>query len=490
MATNIMAHAHHFLSRLDRVALPQVELALSLYRDEKLLRFIIEKARIPEAVEKIALSLGHPENGPFLIVTRTGRFVTCLGEGMKPRHDQPIITKGQLDGLAAKAEDLRDRMAQAQSLAKGKGVQSLLRRIYDLADELSREDFIAISALHPLYALEFLHLHYDSVTSLLDARKILVPLIKKTSKPKPIYHEALYSYWKTFWAMSNFLVLAAMNDSLGEKFLNLRSQLETPVSPTWGTTRQGWIPVALRGAWAAGRLGKPFLAIYKRNYQEALSYLQTIDAGLGLMALGFRHTRLRAEVEKSLMAPVPEKLRNTSLGKIYGCVRDIMQKISASDAGALQYHYLFQRQMGASRWIKATRDLPPGPYQYKEVKDVPDELALTVAVNEPVPFSEDQLEHGPQLLIYFLQMVPWVARSPAENLYFPKEVIKYASVPWKPDNTIFILHNFIEKGTAHLQEGPSRQGPCPCGSGKKYKRCCEEKDKAKEASTKSDGEIE
>jgi uncharacterized protein YecA (UPF0149 family) len=30
-----MGHAHHFLSRLDRLARPQVELALALYRDDE-----------------------------------------------------------------------------------------------------------------------------------------------------------------------------------------------------------------------------------------------------------------------------------------------------------------------------------------------------------------------------------------------------------------------------------------------------------------------
>ena len=36
-----MGHAHHFLSRLDRLARSHVELALSLYRDGERLRFIL-----------------------------------------------------------------------------------------------------------------------------------------------------------------------------------------------------------------------------------------------------------------------------------------------------------------------------------------------------------------------------------------------------------------------------------------------------------------
>jgi uncharacterized protein YchJ len=35
LAAATMGHDHHFLSRLDRVSLPHVELALSLYRDDQ-----------------------------------------------------------------------------------------------------------------------------------------------------------------------------------------------------------------------------------------------------------------------------------------------------------------------------------------------------------------------------------------------------------------------------------------------------------------------
>jgi hypothetical protein len=51
-----MPHQHHFLSRLDRIAAPQVELALDLYRDHKLLHFLLDQARIPEGAPRVALS--------------------------------------------------------------------------------------------------------------------------------------------------------------------------------------------------------------------------------------------------------------------------------------------------------------------------------------------------------------------------------------------------------------------------------------------------
>src|SRR4029453_10070611 len=94
-------HAHHFLSRLDRVARAHVEVALMLYRDDDLLRFILDRAHLPEGVDRVALSLDDATRGPFLIVTRDGRFVTCLGAGMKPTN-RMIVTRAQLDGHIAR----------------------------------------------------------------------------------------------------------------------------------------------------------------------------------------------------------------------------------------------------------------------------------------------------------------------------------------------------------------------------------------------------
>ncbi|WP_437612911.1 SEC-C metal-binding domain-containing protein [Sorangium sp. So ce834] len=35
-----------------------------------------------------------------------------------------------------------------------------------------------------------------------------------------------------------------------------------------------------------------------------------------------------------------------------------------------------------------------------------------------------------------------------------------------------LREHYHPKIQAPRQEGPPRKGPCPCGSGEKYKRCC------------------
>ena len=100
VASAAVNHAEHFLGRLTRLETGDVDLALHLYRDPELLRVILASARVPDSAERVALSLDDPEEGPFLVVTREGRFVTCLGRGMRV-SDLFVITRSRLDKLVA-----------------------------------------------------------------------------------------------------------------------------------------------------------------------------------------------------------------------------------------------------------------------------------------------------------------------------------------------------------------------------------------------------
>ena len=177
-----MSHAHHFLSRLDRVSAPQVELALSLYNDAPLLRYLLGEAQLPEGAERVAISLADPTQGPFLVVTREGRFVTCLGEGMSC-GDLPVVSRGKLDGIAAQIGDLRARFEACKQLAgQAGGLGKLLGRIHEAGDELSREEFIALSALHPLFAFELVHALFGAAEGLVRARDRLLPHLRRSDR--------------------------------------------------------------------------------------------------------------------------------------------------------------------------------------------------------------------------------------------------------------------------------------------------------------------
>ncbi|MEO7112363.1 MAG: hypothetical protein ABI183_18100 [Polyangiaceae bacterium] len=101
-------HDRHFLSRLDRLNDGQVELALTLYRDAPLVKVILllHAPDFGDRTKRVAISLDQPEQGPFIIVSCAGHFVTCLACGMRVGR-RPIITRKKLDATIAYVGDLR-----------------------------------------------------------------------------------------------------------------------------------------------------------------------------------------------------------------------------------------------------------------------------------------------------------------------------------------------------------------------------------------------
>jgi hypothetical protein len=82
-------------------------------------------------------------------------------------------------------------------------------------------------------------------------------------------------------------------------------------------------------------------------------------------------------------------------------------------------------------------------------------------------------------LTWLLACLPWVARAAPEQLYLPREMIRATRQPWTPEHSYTLLHAYrAHYGSSGAQKpaGPTRNGPCPCGSGKKYKRCCGERE--------------
>jgi len=292
-------HAHHFLSRLDRVARAHVEVALMLYRDDDLLRFILDRARLPEGVDRVALSLDDATRGPFLIVTRDGRFVTCLGAGMKPTN-RMIVTRAQLDGHIARARDVRARNEALIDL--GDRAKDVYKRIIEAGDELTREQIVAASASATPIRPHLVGHAADVIQELYKIRRTVVPILRRTKNPRAVTHPMLRIYWNLAFAAGHLTVLASVDGpGLVEKLPMLVSEDGLMLSLL--TVEQGIMAVALKGVWAAGKVGRELLPAYKRVLAESTCQLRIADAALGLTVLGLRHARLRAEVHKALGAP-------------------------------------------------------------------------------------------------------------------------------------------------------------------------------------------
>jgi hypothetical protein len=468
-----MGHDIHFLKRLERVSLPQVELAMSLYNDPQLLSFVLGRARVPEAAEAVAISLGDPkggpELGPFLIVTPTGRFVTCLGEGMRPAQGTPLIKRQHLDVIIEKAEDLRGRFEQAYKVAGNKGrVHQLLKRIYTAADELSREEFIALSAWRPLMGQEFLRQLVDALVYLDRARAIL----RKLDKPPRQYHDALHEYWNVFWAAGHLALL------LGEDVHELLASLlggpdlffTEGITLSYGLVWQGFTPLALRGAWLAGKLGRHGLAYYKRAHEKAQALMRSMDSSLGLLALAARHGALRGEIRKALPREFPED--DTGQNKVLRAINVASQSVLCMACDQPDAYHTTALDYGRRTYLTLSGERSfDAPFEPEELLSVREDLVLPSMALLPYCFVDD-----PDLTAQLLLMTPYAARAQPESFYFPKADLAAFSRPWELDDSLRLLRAFRDSHQrarpVRAAQTPGRNDPCPCGSSKKYKRCC------------------
>ena len=147
-----MGHAHHFLERLDRVTRAQTEFALELYRDHEAVAYVLDRVNLPDGAGRVALAIDDAREGPFVIVTRDGRFVTCLGAGMQ--HELPVVPRPQIDALLAKVAEKRARKEIAQrELRPDEEEGTIFQRIISRGSRFAREDFVALTAFEPMLGM-------------------------------------------------------------------------------------------------------------------------------------------------------------------------------------------------------------------------------------------------------------------------------------------------------------------------------------------------
>jgi hypothetical protein len=460
-----MGHEHHFLSRLDRVSAGHCELALELYRDHELLRFLLSGAELPENADRVAISLADPKQGPFLVVTREGRFVTCLGEGMRP-GELPILTRVQLDGAVLRFAASRAKHEERMRIRAAEGgSRALFKRVFTAGDELTAEDVQALSAFQPLLAARLLQTYAELASDVVRGWPRVLNLLKRTERPRPHTYPALRAYWQGLWAIGHLAVLGSMGGS--QVFEHRPDTPEhTCRAITLGTQIHGIFRIGQMGLWSIAKLGKSVLPTYKQVYDTAKDHTTMLEAALAMAVLGLRHRRLEAEVRKAV-SPSPPK-DHPELADYAAVLSFNVRRVLDEPEGLTA----IQRRVGADAVVRIARQLAPGSaFRFERAEDVPEELALRFAVQ-----NNDSFIHDESRLKYLFMCLPWLARTSAENLYLPAAIIQATRVPWRPEHTIGLMQPWVESERARAAvrpEGPSRQGPCPCGSGKKYKRCCE-----------------
>ena len=460
-----MGHADHFLSRLDRLASAEVELALQLYRDPHLLRAVLNAMSLPEAAERVAVALADAARGPHIVVTRDGHFVTCLAAGMGTGQ-LPIVTRGQLDALSNRLSSLRERLALAQYLTgtatAERACSLLLRRVMTAADTVSREDFLAVSAWQPLLASAFLGTYLAMSSAIVEQSHAL----RHVRLPRSKREEALHEHWNLLHAAGHLALLGTMGGD-GDRFeeiaghdVSLRSAF------SFGLTSSTAVRFIVQGAWATGRLGKRVLPAYKRALAEDVAFFDCLDTVFALVAIGRRTSGLRAEVAKALRAAPGMVPLSADAARLREAMRSAFENVSVVAVDRLEIEDSeadsLMSRMGNQLLGEHADDLA--------------ELPADVLRAVPLMSYADGLTDGRKVLAS-LSLVAVSARSAPEQLYLPQPYAKAWHTRWEPRMTEQLLERTLDIERAQRKPAvrvakPGPNEPCTCGSGKKYRKCC------------------
>lgn len=455
-----VGHAAHFLRRLDRLDDPHVELALRLYNDPELLGATLARAKLPESAEQVAIAIEDPSEGPYVIVTRLGKFVTCLARGMVPR-DTHVVTREHLDAAARDVERMREVIAQTRFFDSNQGLlYKKMRALYEAGPYVSREQFEDVARWEPLFGGSLVAACFGTASELLDARALL----RNITRPHPKHERVLRGYYEIFYACAHLHVLSALSPASRTLFEQLAGDYPE-MTWTWTGVRHGMSYLLDRALWATARMGKVLLPGAKRRLREAVTFLATIDGMLGTAVIGLGNEKLRAEAQKALRTPAADE-RDPRAKPMRELLRSVLgacfEAPDEADALALR--------IGGTA-VLDNAALLPEHHRYTRLEDVPVDLARAVVVNVTEPLFLD-----PERTAHSFFHLPWLARAEASELYLTSDVVEAIRTPWRMEDSIALLEpQRAEDGVREprrTEKTPGRNDPCPCNSGKKYKRCC------------------
>lgn len=475
-------HADHFLSRLDRVTWQQMEYALALYNDAPMLQHILSRVKLAPDAERVALSLDHTIEGPFVIVTRDAKFVTCLKRGMKPTG-LSVVERSRIDAIIERRSAFNEASKVAASAANGdlhEGVFSLFKRVFDAGPMLSREEISLLAVLAPIVVdalFEQRRMLLATHKLALDGMLEYAPALRRDGGQSFGLSRLVSGYAKAAYSLGHMVVL------FGEAFARDETLDDAPdgrlaeigefflAAATHDSTSNGRI----RATWATARVGKPLLSTSRRLWHEyATAPLVQFAAGLALLATGTRHRKLRAEAFK------PMSLKGERTSDPNELVRRIMSATIDEDEGRSDRT---ASEYGRLLWAALTGMLPePTPHDVERqhmleqiaVAQVDEDPAMAMLATLIQPYAANEAR-----LTELLYTVRYFARRPIEAMYLPRATMFAHRGFEELTRTAAVKHVLsmaaVRKRGAEANETRPRAGrnePCPCGSQKKFKKCC------------------
>lgn len=464
-----MGHNLHFLERsadVSRLSLPAMERAMLLYQDAELLRFFFAQARLPEQPQDVALALTDDARPSHLVIHRSGNFKTVLGPGMAVT-DALIISRRQFDGVIERMAELRERLRAAEQLSgEHGGAGKLVLRLSKAGSYLSREEFVAISHWQPLLR-DFLVSLFLKTANYLEVQRLYLRRFapaRLLQKAEP----ALKSYWEGYYLLWHAALLIAMDRHRHAHPLPLAGENLFSLIPA-RLFRLSVVGAAVRSGWVAGEFGKDVLGTVKRLYAAGDGGWDIMEGATALLGIAARRPKTYSEIIKLLDTPWRAVSANqrSNADNLLAYLRQSFATIKEPVAEETQAFYAIAGEI-FERWQDQSHQADRAARG--RLRELPAELCVAVAAH-----SADTLREGANI-VFLLSSVARAATLEPKDLYFPEEILAYIRRNWHPKEALALLaaqESLIEKPQpVRAAAQPGRNDPCPCQSGKKYKRCC------------------
>lgn len=378
---------------------------------------------------------------------------------------RPVVPRAQIDGLLGKLSDRRARLeVAAREMRPDEDEDDFLGRVFTRGSRLAREEFLAVSAFESMLGIEPFLMMVDISAEVVQSRPRLLRVRKLVGEAA----RAIESYHRSEWAVAHLALLSAAAERKDLDRLLLASK-NTDSTPSFLCAVQSGQTFFLRGAWMAARLGKGVLPNYRGALSRARDWLTMFDAALGIGAIGLRHAGATAEAKRLLSAQAsagkaaPDDIEASGRAFFAEWVERVIDNVQESTVQALR--------IGGDLCVIYGANLPQGHVlRFERPEDVPEDLARTAILGFDGDVYDDKV-HG-----FTLAALPLVARAAAEDFYFPRDVLRAWFGAWTGEETLHRLTRFAKTSPKRLPvraaPTPGRNDPCPCGSGKKWKRCC------------------
>lgn len=450
----------HFLERTaERLDRPEAEFALALWQSPKLLAGVLQLLHLPADVPRVALGLGVGRDGPWLVVTRDGDFVTCLAEGMAPTGLH-VVPATQVAAVTARAQHTLAEVAFADERAGESGAPSYGARLVKGTQWISREDYRVYAAWEPALAKTYLETFSGALQGWIDLRQ-------SGRRPKHVDRKSAEQivrlHWQAHWSMLLTMVLIAHGKAA-------RADPEFILRIVNAVASSHQLAAVLRAIWVLGYLGKPLVPLLKKQLRDTTAPTRQATAHLGLATIALRYRATRAEIEKVLLSAGPTPPTEPEAIKREGTFRASAKRL-LHDTAVVTKEFLDTGEGLAVRHGKTLR-----PEQQAKLAADP---ALPGRIAGPLLCMSTGSLESSGLANHLVGIAPpWLAAQDAPDLFLAQADMVVVRDPYDAVAARALCDACLgPRGQQVVHAGPQlgRNDPCHCGSGRKFKQCCLDK---------------